>query len=257
LILDKEAGEMKKFFTWRFWISMILIACSAATYFIHYLIFHDVRHIFIYTTGDFAFMFIDILVVIIVIERLLSQREKRALMNKLNMAIGTFFSEVGLVLLKKFSTFVANASDLEKQLVIKPSWTKKDYEKAISASRQFSYDIEIDKPALQDLQEFLLQKRNFLLQLLENPNLLEHERFTDVLWAVFHLAEELAFRGDRINKLPSADYDHLRGDLKRAYSLVVSEWIAHVQHLRASYPFLFSLAARINPFSPNPSAIIS
>jgi hypothetical protein len=257
LILDKEAGEMKKFFTWRFWISMILVACSAVTYFVHYLIFRDVRHIFIYMTGDFAFMFIDIMVVIIVIERLLSQREKQALLNKLNMAIGTFFSEVGLELLKKFSTFVANASALEKQLVIESSWTKKDYEKAISASSQFSYDIEIDKPALQDLQEFLLQKRSFLLQLLENPNLLEHERFTDVLWAVFHLAEELAFRGDQISRLPSSDYDHLRGDLKRAYSKIVSEWIAHVQHLRASYPFLFSLAARINPFSPSPSAIIS
>jgi hypothetical protein len=248
---------MKKFLFWRFWIALILIASSAATYFIHYLIFHDARHIFIYMTGDFAFLFIDVLMVIIVIERLLSQREKSALMNKLNMAIGTFFSEVGLELLKRFSTFVSNASDLEKQLVIKPSWTKKDYEKAVSAARQFSYNIEIDKPGLRDLQEFLLHKRTFLLQLLENPNLLEHERFTDVLWAVFHLAEELAFRGDQIEKLPAADCEHLGIDLKRAYSQIVSEWIAHVQHLQGSYPFLFSLAARLNPFSPNPTAIIS
>jgi hypothetical protein len=33
--------------------------------------------------------------------------------------------------------------------------------------------------------------------------------------------------------------------------------VAYAQHLKETYPFLFSLAARINPFSPNPTAIIS
>ena len=83
---------MKKYLTWRFWVALVLIALSAATYFIHYLIFHDARHIFIYMTSDFAFLFIDVLMVILVIECLLNQREKRAPMNKLNMAIGTFFT---------------------------------------------------------------------------------------------------------------------------------------------------------------------
>jgi hypothetical protein len=40
----------------------------------------------------------------------------------------------------------------------------------------------------------LLSKRDFLVALMENPNLLEHESFTDLLWAVFHLVEELAVR---------------------------------------------------------------
>jgi len=31
-----------------------------------------------------------------------------------------------------------------------------------------------------------------LLGLLGNPNLLEHDSFTDLLWAVFHLMEELS-----------------------------------------------------------------
>jgi hypothetical protein len=253
---NKEALAMKKPLSWRFWISLILIACSAATYFVHYLIFHDVRHIVIYLTSDLAFLFINVLMVTLFIERLLSQREKQALIKKLNMVIGTFFSEVGRPLLGKFALFVSNAPELEKHLAIEPSWTKNDYLTASVEARQFSYKIEMDKPALHDLQEFLLQKRTFLLQLMDNPNLLEHERFTDVLWAVFHLAEELAFRGDQIDNLPAADYDHLGSDLKRAYSQIVSEWIVHVQHLKESYPFLFSLAVRVNPFSPNPSAII-
>ncbi len=247
---------MKKTPSWRFWLTLILLALSAVTYLIHYLIFHDLHHIFIYMIGDIAFLFIDVLLVILIIERLLSQREKRALLKKLNMVIGTFFSEVGLELMDKFHTFVSNASDLQRRLEIRPSWTKKEFQEAMAAARQFSYHILIDKPALTDLQTFLLEKRSFLLHLLDNPNLLEHERFTDLLWAVFHLSEELVFRGNKIDRLPAADYEHLGNDLKRAYSQIVSEWIAYAHHLKASYPFLFSLAARINPFNPNPTAII-
>jgi hypothetical protein len=247
---------MKEIFTWRFWISLILVACSAVTYFIHFLVFHDARHIFVYLTSDLAFLFINVLMVTLFIERLLGQREKQVLMKKLNMVIGTFFSEVGLELLEKFSVFVVNAADLRKQLEIKPTWGKKDFEAAAETARRFSYTVSLDKRTLHELQEFLIRKRTFLLQLLENPNLLEHERFTDLLWAVFHLAEELTFRGDQLDSLPAADYDHLGSDLKRAYSQTASEWITYAMHLKGSYPFLFSLAARVNPFSPQPSAII-
>jgi hypothetical protein len=247
---------MIKKLDWRLWISVILIAASAMTYFIHYLIFRDVHHIFIYLIGDVGFLFVSVLVVTLFIERVLAQREKRALMNKLNMVIGTFFSEVGLKLMEQFSLFVTNSGDLSRQLEIKPAWTAKDFQAASEAARRFPYKIRVDIPALVELQTFLAQKRSFLVRLLENPNLLEHERFTDLLWAVFHLAEELSFRGEKIEHLPASDYEHLGGDLKRAYSQIASEWIAYAQHLKQSYPFLFSLAARINPFCPNPSAII-
>jgi hypothetical protein len=37
----------------------------------------------------------------------------------------------------------------------------------------------------------------------------------------------------------------------------MSEWLAYTQHLKASYPFLFSLAARMNPLNPDSSPIVS
>ena len=73
---------------------------------------------------------------------------------------------------------------------------------------------------------------------------------------VFHLAEELEFRQCSLDVLPEADYRHLMNDAKRACSHLTAEWVAYTEHLKGSYPFLFSLAARINPFSPDPSAII-
>jgi hypothetical protein len=247
---------MIKKIDWRIWMALGLIAASAVSYFVHFLIFRDIHHIFIYMIGDIAFLFISVLVVTLFIEQVLARREKRVLMKKLNMVIGTFFSEVGLKFMQQFTVFVSNSADLSKQLEIKPAWTEKDFQAAAEAARRFPYRIQLDVPSLVDLQTFLAQKRPFLVRLLENPNLLEHERFTDLLWAVFHLSEELSFRGDKIELLPASDYEHLGGDLKRAYSQIAREWIAYTQHLKQSYPFLFSLAARINPFRPNPTAII-
>ena len=248
---------MKKYLNWMLSISLILIIASALTYTFHYFIFRDLHHIFIYMLGDFGFLFLDVLLVILFIERLLSRREKRSIMNKLNMVIGTFFSEVGLELLRKFSNFVINAQNLEKQLEIGPDWEKKDFKKAMVAVQNFPYEIKIDKPSLSEIREFLLNKRSFLMRLLENPNLLEHERFTDLLWAVFHLTEELVFRGDLLEDLPDTDYEHLNIDLQRAYSQLTIEWISYTSHLKESYPFVYSLAARVNPMNPQASAVVS
>ncbi len=248
---------MKKIFNWTVSITLLLIAASAITYTIHYFIFHDLHHIFIYMIGDIGFLFLDVLLVILFIERVLARRDKRAIMKKLNMVIGTFFSEVGLELLKKFSDFAQNSQILEKQLEIKPDWNKKDFKKAITATRNFPYEIRIEKASLSNICEFLLSKRPFMLRLLENPNLLEHERFTDLLWAIFHLTEELSFRGDRYEDLPESDLKHLAGDLKRAYSQITTEWVAYTEHLQKSYPFLFSLTARINPMNPHATPLVT
>jgi len=248
---------MKKHINWMLSISLILIIASALTYTIHYFIFRDLHHIFIYMIGDFGFLFLDVLLVILLIERLLSRREKRSIVNKLNMVIGTFFSEVGLELLRKFSNFVINSQNLERQLEISPDWEKKDFKKAMAAVQNFPYEIKTDKSSLFEIREFLLSKRSFLMRLLENPNLLEHERFTDLLWAVFHLTEELVFRGELLGDLPDRDCEHLNIDLRRAYSKLTIEWISYTAHLKESYPFLYSLAARVNPMNPHASPVVS
>jgi len=248
---------MKKIFTWTTNLCLVFISASALTYTIHYLIFHDSHHIFIYMLGDIGFLFLDVLLVVIIIERILNHREKKAKINKLNMVIGAFFSEVGLDMLKKFSSFVYNAEKLEKKMNISPQWTKKDFKTAITAAQEFSYEIKIEENKLGELRDFLIDKRSFMLRLLENPNLLEHDSFTDLLWAVFHLTEELVLRGDNIKALAKEDSKHIGIDIKRAFSQITSIWIAYTRHLKESYPFLFSLASRINPMNPNASPFIS
>jgi hypothetical protein len=108
---------------------------------------------------------------------------------------------------------------------------------------------------MEELRDFLSSRHSFLVRLLENPILLENQCFTDLLWAVFHLSEELNFR-ESLHDLPETDIAHLKTDLRRAYSKIVKEWITYTEHLKSKYPFLFSLAARINPLNPKASPIV-
>lgn len=237
-------------------MSLTLLSASAIAYTIHYFIFKDAHHIFIYLVGDLGFLFLDVLLVILLLERLLNRRDKKALLSKLNIVIGIFFSEVGLGLLKRFNVFVENWQELEKDCEISPEWDKKDFKRAIEAVHEFPFAIDIRVEYLLELREHLIAKRPCLMRILENPNLFEHEQFTDLLWAIFHLTEELSFRGDELDNLPETDYKHLSGDLKRAYSQLTEQWLLYTLHLKENYPFLFSLAARINPMNPAASPIV-
>jgi len=187
---------------------------------------------------------------------LLNVREKRAMLKKLNMVIGAFFSEVGTQLLKSFYDFDTQADSIRQDLIVKKEWSTKDFSRALKYLKNYDYIVDSKRGDLGDLKKFLIGKRDFLLGLLENPNLLEHESFTELLWAVFHLTEELAFREDT-NQLVDTDSEHISGDMKRAYVLLISEWLAYMRHLKTDYPYLFSLAIRTNPFDPHTSPVVT
>jgi hypothetical protein len=95
-----------------------------------------------------------------------------------------------------------------------------------------------------------------MISLLANQALLEHETFTDLLWALTHLGEELAARTG-LDALPEPDERHLAGDITRAYALLGAEWLSYLEHLQRAYPFLFSLAVRTNPLDPDASPVVT
>lgn len=240
---------------WLIYLTAALVVLSTLVYVLHFAIFRDVHHIFIYLVGDIAFVPIEVLLVTVIIHRLLSHREKRALLNKLNMVIGAFFNEVGTDLLKRIIALDEDFDEVRQNLLLNKDWTHGDFAQAGKRMAEYDYSIEVKPEALDELRDFLLAKREFLLRLLENPNLLEHESFTDVLWAVTHLAEELSHRATAYG-LPAADYEHLAGDVSRAYARTIGEWLTYMEHLQRKYPYLFSLAVRTNPFDPAASAEI-
>ncbi len=235
---------------WQLIFGISLLALSASIYFVQIEIFRRPQDTSFYFFQDLAFVPISVLMVTLIIDQVLRIREKRSLLKKMNMVIGVFFSEVGTDLLKLFFIFDLHYDMISGKLIITTKWAEQDFSQAIKRLKDIKCKIESRKGDLEVLRNFLTGKRGFLLGLLENPNLLEHESFTDLLWAVFHLTEELACR-ESINQLPAEDYNHLSGDIKRAYILLISEWLAYMKHLKVDYPYLFSLAVRTNPFDPN------
>jgi hypothetical protein len=240
---------------WYVVLSCLLIGISVVSYFIQIIIFHRTEDTFFYMLQDVAFVPIQVLLVTFIIARLLNEREKRALFKKLNMLIGAFYSEVGTRLIKHCSGFSSDISQLLPHLIVTSSWTKKDFDGAKREVRTADPKLDSRISDLRELKLFLEDKRGFLLSLLANPNLLEHDTFTDLLWAVFHLAEELSSR-PVLEGLPKSDYDHLTGDISRAYIRLLSEWLAYTQHLKEDYPYLFSLAVRINPMDAKADAVV-
>jgi len=230
------------------------IAVSGILYYIHFLIFHDEHHIFIFMLHDFAFLPLEVFLVVIVIERILTRREKQSMLYKLNMAIGAFFSEIGNYLLADLIQYFDNREEISKNLNVNKDWTASDFKRADAFANKLKIDLDVRKLDLEELKRFLTEKRVYLLTLLENPNLLEHDRFTDLLWATTHIDEELQVR-PTLKDLPQADLNHLAGDVERMFDNLVSEWLDYIQHLKTSYPFLYSLVLRTHPFQEKPSAI--
>jgi len=236
-------------------IAVLLIALSAALYWLHFSIFHDEHHIFIYLLGDIAFVPMEVLLVTLILHKLLEARERSAILNKLNMVIGTFFRAMGTELLAMLAGFDANSDQIKQDLVATSDWTDRTFRDVARRLAAHEPKMDLRKADLDAFRDFMVGKRDLLLRLLQNPTLLEHESFTDMLWGVFHMADELAHRPD-LKELPDSDLEHLAGDMARAYTRLTAQWTAYMKHLKADYPYLFSLAMRTNPFDPEAGVVV-
>ena len=235
--------------------AVVLLVLTAGLYLIHYAIFRDAHHIFIYLVGDLAFLPLEVLLVALIIDRVLDWREKRAMLSKMNMVVGVFFSEMGTRLLGELLPGF-DRSQMISGLGVKHDWGADDFRRATDFADNLKPQADCRAINLEALKGFLGRERDLLLRLLENPNLLEHERFTDMLWAVSHLAEELEAR-PQLQDLPKSDEAHIGQDIGRAFTALAAEWLDYVQHLKSHYPYLFSLVLRTHPLQEHPSATVA
>jgi hypothetical protein len=230
--------------------SLGLLLLSAVLYAMQVAVFGKGADTAFYLLQDLAFLPVQVLLATVLVNGLISRREKRVLLHKMNMVIGTFYAEAGTELLGMLARIDASAGDMGERLIIGRDWTPRHFADAAVYVRGYKSQIAVGEGVLGTLRGFLKSQRDLFLRLLENPNLLEHDAFTDLLWAVLHVADELAHRPD-LESLSDADRNHLVVDIERAYKLLIVEWIAYAKHLKDDYPYLFSLAVRTNPFDPN------
>lgn len=184
-------------------------------------------------------------------QMLIQRGQNRLRKTSLNMIIGVFFTEVGDELLRLFTQFDPNIDKIRKECLIVPSCSESDFSSLKKKLDSHEYIIDPKLMDLHKLKEFLKRKGDLLLRQIENPSLSEHESFTELLWAVIHLRDELIARKS-LGGLSKADMEHLADDMNRAYISLTKRWVDHLRHLKRSHPYLFSLAIRTNPFSTNP-----
>lgn len=229
---------------------VLLLLISLLLYGVDYLVFGHAPDIAAGFLGNFAFLPIYVLFVTLVIERVIRERERQVLRQKLNMVIGLFFSEVGSELIRRLAGFLRDPRDLVQHLRVTDHWGNREFKEAADFLEHFRISVDSRAGDLESVRGYLVEKKGVLLGLLENPNLLEHDEFTDLLWAVSHLSQELELRKS-LAGLPDTDLNHLSGDIQRAYSYLLREWLFYMKHLKSDYPYLYSLAVRMNPMDPD------
>lgn len=240
---------------WYAIIAVTLLILSVMSYSLQIYIFHNLHDTYFYLLQDVSFVPIQVLIVTFFIDRLMKRQQKINLIKRVNVTIGIFFNELGNDLMKILFTLTKNKHKLGEGLDITSGWKQKDF---INTGKWIETDpaeIAITPDNIMELKQFFEKKRFFILNLLENSNLTEHDTFTDTLLAVSHLSDELSLR-ENTGQMPAADLNHLMLDTKRAYHGIIKEWIIYMSHIKKEYPFLFSLALRSNPFSEKSSVVI-
>jgi len=174
------------------------------------------------------------------------------MLEKLDVLMSTFFSEVGNDLLKQLSSVNKYKTNTENLKSIK-NWDENDFDNKLAELKDTSVDFTADVSSdereefLANLQSFLVDKREFIINLINNPNLLEKDDFSELVNAILHLDEELEHRND-LNLVTDADFGHLNGDMQRVYNKLVYEWVSYLKYLYKNYPYMIALIIRTNPF---------
>lgn len=189
------------------------------------------------------------------VEHLAYRQERERRKRKTDLLVGLFFSQLGTSLLSSFSQLDPHRGDLAR-ILSDPEWFSSDRLRRLVADLgSRTYTLDCRDYDLAALRESLGKKVDALSLLLQNPDLDEHSRFSDLLQALLHLWQELVHREDLCG-LPETDYAHLSGDINRVYGLLVLEWAVYMGHLKLTYPYLYSLALRTNPFDETASVVV-
>ncbi|MFA5928704.1 MAG: hypothetical protein WC838_05360 [Candidatus Margulisiibacteriota bacterium] len=219
-------------------IAAALIGFSVLAYGLHFFLFQDAHHILIYFFGDLAFLGIEALIVYFLIDRMLSVREKTATRKALNMLAGIFFYELGQKMLKLIYRLLEDHQAYTEVVAVGEKWNKKDYAAALAKSKVLPLHLKYDQATILALAGLLKEKEDLVVRLMENPNLHEHEKFSELLMAVFHLTEEL-LRRPSLTENERTDQEHLLSDTRRVTLLLAELWLEYMQHLKENYKYLY------------------
>ncbi|WP_458404299.1 hypothetical protein [Methanobrevibacter sp.] len=253
---------MSERLSWKAKFSILMVILIIIIYGSNYLVLGDAEHIISYIWTHLGFIPVDILIVAFLLDEIIERKEKEAMLEKLDMLMSTFFSEIGNDLISQLSSVNKYKANTENLKSIK-NWTDEDYANKLNELKNTTIDFSATDIAEEDREEFLenlrillSSKREFIINLINNPNLLEKEEFTGLINAILHLDEELEHRKD-LALVSDADFGHLNGDMQRVYNMLVHEWVYYLRYLNKHYPYMIALIIRTNPFDETASVYVT
>lgn len=232
---------------WQIRLGLALVAASAICFAAQLILFHRPSETLFGLLQELGFVWIQVLLVTLVIDRLLRRREQHALAHKLNMVIAAFFNEAGLTMLKYLSRFDSHKERIREITCLGDHWTARDFARVRKELERYDYSIDCHCADLGELRDLLVSERHFFVNLLANPSLLEQESFTELMYAISHLAQELIHRSD-LQHLSEPDTRHIEEDMRRVYILLTYQWTLYVWHLQHTHPYIHEFMRRKNPF---------
>ena len=229
-------------------IITILISMSVLVYLFQIFVFSRPEDTVFYFLEDLGFVPISVLLVTLGVNTLLTQRDRQATLEKVSIVVNEFYAEAGTELIMGLRGYITNLDEISGAMQMSGKWTNKDFNAAKAFLASSPVRIDIEGRDIYELQRLFQEKKDQILRLFENANLMEHDSFTDMLWAAYHVYDELRSR-DSLENLPAADTRHLNMDVERAAGLLMIEWLESMRILKVKYPYLYSLAVRKCPFA--------
>jgi hypothetical protein len=219
-------------------IAIGLLLASALIYVLQILLFRNNQSTMFYLLQDLAFLPIEILIVTFILEKILDDRSKQEKLRKVQAVINVFFTEMGRDCIPLLTKFIGNYEDADNCLKINEKWDSRDFSESILQLKKLKCVDAVPPYDFETLHEFLSQKRQFMLSLLQNQYLIEHDEFTDLLWALFHVLDELQYRHN-LETIPESDIKHILLDIRRAYLPILVLWVHYMEKMKVDYPHLF------------------
>lgn len=223
-----------------------LILLSLVLHYGHYLMFNDAHHTLIFLFADIAFIPMEVFFTTLIIDRLLEKREKNHFLEKLNMIVGLFYTEIGTKMLSEFVKGDDSVNTLRDFAIVGEKWDDSTFKSLQEHIESYDFKTNLDKVNLEELIKELHGSRDLLITLITNENLHEHETFTKMLMGLMHLKEEI----DTRCCLDIEDYEksHIEKDMAYVYKYLTLEWCHYMKYLSKNYPSLFCKALINNPF---------
>jgi hypothetical protein len=185
--LSGFGGNDEKEIGWNQRIMLVLIVLSVLFAVIQLVLFHDTKESVFLFLQDLIFLPINILLVTFILDRIIQTREKQEKLDHMNIVIGAFFGEIGNDFLRLISENIAEIDQIRQLVDMNADWSDRQFDRAAATVTSLSFTVVASNEYLQSLKQQLPADRMQLTRLFENPNLLEHDSFTDTLWSVYHL----------------------------------------------------------------------